>query len=239
MQYGKTLSNEQAMDRRTFLKTAAVGFAAVQMGGLGFLRSAEAAGFDLPPLPYPQNALEPVISERTVSFHYGKHTAGYYKKAARFTQGTAYASMDMQKIIIDSAMKPAERDVFNNTTQAWNHTFYWAGMSPNGGGAPKGRTLDAMNTSFGSYKRFREQFAEAAGWVFGSGWAWLVKDGPKLRIVTTSNAGNPITDHLKPLLCLDVWEHAYYLDYQNRRGDYIQGFLDRLVNWEFVEKNLG
>jgi len=204
------------------------------------------ASFTLPPLPYPENALEPVISSRTLSFHYGKHHATYVKTLNELTQGTEWAEMPLEAVVKKAAKdakdaKDAEaKKIFHNAGQAWNHDFYWASMKPHGGGEPSGKLKSAIERDFGSFKDFHDKFAKAATEQFGSGWAWLVAgSGGKLKIMATADADTPIAHGEKPLLAIDVWEHAYYLDYQNKRPDYIAAWLDKLVNWSFAEKNLG
>ena len=188
---------------------------------------------ELPALPYEKNALAPHISEKTLEFHYGKHHAGYVKKLNAAIEGTDDANKSLEEII-----KTASGGVFNNAAQTYNHTFYWNSMSPNGGGEPSGAIADAINKDFGSFEKFKEEFSAKAGTLFGSGWAWLVKNGDKLEIMQTSNAGCPLTEGVTPILTCDVWEHAYYLDYQNKRPDYVAAFWN-LVNWDFANKNLG
>ena len=187
---------------------------------------------ELPPLPYEMTALEPHISARTLEFHYGKHHAGYVKKLNNMIPGTEFESDSLEDII-----RNASGGIFNNAAQVFNHTFYWQCMSPNGGGEPSGALAKALIKSFGSVGEFRERFSEQAGGLFGSGWAWLVRkpDG-SLAIAQTSNAGCPIASGDHPLLTCDVWEHAYYLDYQNARPDYVKAFWN-LVNWDFVADN--
>ena len=195
--------------------------------------------FTLPRLPWPENALEPVVSARTISFHYGKHHKAYVDKLNELVAGTPYESITLEEIVRKSAKSEKDKAIFNNAGQTWNHNFYWASMAPRGA-APSGKILDALKSSFGGVKEFNEAFAKAAVAQFGSGWAWLVKaSGGKLEILTTANADTPIAHGKTPLLTADVWEHAYYLDYQNRRPDFVQTVLDKLTNWEFVEKNLG
>ena len=195
--------------------------------------------FVLPKLPFAENALEPVISARTISFHYGKHHATYVDKLNELVAGTPYESMPLVEVVKKSARQEKDKAIFNNAAQAWNHDFYWHSMAANGG-EPSGRIKDALQSSFGGVKEFKEAFAKAAVAQFGSGWAWLVKgaDG-KLKIATTSNADTPIAHGETALLTADVWEHAYYLDYQNRRPDHVKAWLDRLANWAFAENNLG
>ena len=187
----------------------------------------------LPDLPYAQDALEPHITANTLSFHYGKHHNAYVTNLNKLIEGTEFAGSSLEEMVAKS-----EGGIFNNAAQVWNHTFYWNSMKPNGGGTPEGELADKINEAFGSFDKFREEFANAAATQFGSGWAWLVLDGGKLKIVKTSNAETPITKGQKPLLTIDVWEHAYYLDFQNKRPDYIQTFLNNLVNWDFAAENL-
>jgi len=195
--------------------------------------------FTLPELPFAKNALEPHMSSRTFDFHYGKHHAGYVKKLNAGIDGTKFADMSLVDIIRATAKGGENTGVFNNAAQTWNHTFFWNSMSPNGGGEPTGALADKIQASFGSLDNFKDKFADAAASQFGSGWAWLVENNGQLEIWTTSNAKTPITeDGVKPLITLDVWEHAYYLDYQNGRPDFIRAFLDHLINWEFAARNL-
>ncbi|MEQ9324987.1 MAG: superoxide dismutase [Polyangiaceae bacterium] len=188
----------------------------------------------LPELPYAKDALAPHISNETLEFHYGKHHAGYVKKLnAAIESDSSLAGKSLEDLI-----KTQKGGVFNNAAQIWNHTFYWNSMSPNGGGEPSGAIAEAINKSFGSFSDFKEKFSAAAGGHFGSGWAWVVKEGDKLAIVDTHDAGNPLTEGKKPVLTCDVWEHAYYIDYRNARPDYISAWWN-LVNWDFASKNLG
>ena len=193
--------------------------------------------FTLPDLPYAQDALAPHISGETLSFHPGKHHKAYVDKANDAIKGTDYEGLSLEEVIKKS-WSEKNMGVFNNAAQIWNHTFYWNSMSPNGGGKPTGAIAEAIDKSFGSYDKFAEEFKAAGAGQFGSGWAWLVKNGDKLEVRKTLNAENPITDGATPLLTMDVWEHAYYLDYQNRRPDYIGDFLGKLVNWDFANQNL-
>ncbi|CRG49688.1 superoxide dismutase [Fe] [Yersinia wautersii] len=189
--------------------------------------------FELPALPYAQNALEPHISAETLEYHYGKHHNTYVINLNNLIKDTEFAGKSLEEIV-----KTANGGVFNNAAQVWNHTFYWHCLSPNGGGEPTGKIADAINKSFGSFAEFKAQFTDAAVKNFGAGWTWLVKkaDGT-LAIVSTSNAGTPLTTTDKPLLTVDVWEHAYYIDYRNARPKYLDNFW-ALVNWSFAEKNL-
>ena len=188
---------------------------------------------ELPALPYAQNALEPHISANTLSFHYGKHHAGYVKKLnAAIEKDSSLQGKSLEELVTGTT-----GGVFNNAAQVWNHTFYWNSMSPNGGGAPTGALAAAIDAAFGSFEDFKAAFGAAAGGQFGSGWAWLVKNASgNLEIVATSNAASPLTDGLTPILTCDVWEHAYYLDYQNGRGNYVSAWWS-LVNWEFAAAN--
>ena len=194
--------------------------------------------FHLPALPYSSKALEPHISENTLNFHHGKHHQAYINKLNELIEGTSFASMSLEEIVKESAGKPDLVGIFNNAAQSWNHDFYWKSMKPNGGGSPTGIILEMLEDSFGSFDQFKEEFKKAATSQFGSGWAWLVEDYDHLRVMKTGNAETPITSSLKPLMTCDVWEHAYYLDFQNRRPDYVNTFINHLINWDFVEQNL-
>ena len=194
--------------------------------------------FTLPALPFAPNALEPFMSARTLEFHHGKHHQTYVTNLNGLVQGTPLAEAALETIILETVKDTTKVGVFNNAAQVWNHTFFWNGMKPQGGGAPAGEVAERLSRDFGDVNSFKEEFKKTALAQFGSGWAWLVLDQGKLKIVKTGNAGNPLTDKQTPLLTCDVWEHAYYLDYQNRRADMVQAFLDHLVNWEFVAKNL-
>ncbi|MCG3183183.1 MAG: Superoxide dismutase [Fe] [Planctomycetes bacterium] len=191
--------------------------------------------FELPKLPWEKNALEPHITAETLDYHYGKHHNAYVTNLNKLTEGKPEASKSLEELI-----KTTEGGLFNNAAQVWNHTFYWHCMKPNGGGAPSGKLADAIKKDFGSFDEFKKQFVEAATTQFGSGWAWLVKgkDG-KLKVTKTGNADCPIRSGDTPLLTIDVWEHAYYIDFRNARPKYIETFMDKLVNWDFVAKNLG
>lgn len=196
--------------------------------------------FELPKLPYADNALEPVISAETLSFHYGKHHNAYVVNLNNLTKDSPLAEQSLDQVIADSYGKADKVGIYNNAAQIWNHTFYWNGMKAGGGGAPTGSIGEKINADFGSYDAFRAAFSAAAMGQFGSGWAWLVNDGGKLKIVKTSNADGPgWMGQGKPLLVIDVWEHAYYVDFRNRRADYVAAFLDKLVNWAWAEAQLG
>ncbi len=188
--------------------------------------------FELPALPWARDALDPHISPETIDYHYGKHHAGYVKKLNAGVEGTEWAGKALEDII-----RGASGGLYNNAAQTWNHTFYWNSLSPNGGGEPQGELRAAIERAFGSVAEFREQFSRIATGHFGSGWAWLVADGDTLKVIDTHDAGNPLTAGYKPLLTCDVWEHAYYIDYRNDRGAYVQAYWN-LVNWDFAARNL-
>lgn len=193
----------------------------------------------LPPLPYADNALDPVISANTIGFHYGKHHKAYVDNGNKLLEGTDLEGKSMEEIV-RATFKTERAGIFNNVAQVWNHNFYWKSMRPGGGGQPTGRVADLIGQAFGGYDGFRKEFHNAGMTQFGSGWAWLVYDGKGVKVMKTPNAELPLTtEGLKPLLVSDVWEHAYYLDYQNRRADYLNAWLDKLVNWEFANENLG
>jgi Fe-Mn family superoxide dismutase len=192
----------------------------------------------LPNLPYADTALEPHYSAKTISFHYGKHHKAYVDNLNKMTAGTPLDGKSLEEIVMASAGDSSRVGVFNNSAQVWNHTFFWNCMKPAGGGRPKGEVAQRIDQAFGSYEKFAEQFKTAAVGRFGSGWGWLVLDGGTLKIVSTANADTPMASKQTALLTVDVWEHAYYLDYQNRRPDFVQAFLDHLVNWDFVAGNL-
>lgn len=192
----------------------------------------------LPPLPYADNALDPVISANTISFHYGKHHKAYVDNLNKLIAGTEFASLPLEKIITATAGKADKAAIFNNAAQTWNHTFYWNSLKPKGGGEAPAALRQKIEASFGTVDACKKELATAATTQFGSGWAWLVLDDGKLKVIKTSNADTPLTKGMKPLLTIDVWEHAYYLDYQNRRVDYVNAVLDKLINWSFAAGNL-
>ena len=194
--------------------------------------------FTLPDLPYAANALEPYISANTLSFHHGKHHQAYVTNLNKLLKDEPLSRAKLEDVIKATAGDASQAGVFNNAAQIWNHTFFWNSMKPNGGGAPTGRIAELINRDFGDLEGFKEAFKQAATTQFGSGWAWLVLDGDMLKVTKTGNADLPMIHNQVALLTLDVWEHSYYLDYQNRRPDYITTFLDKLVNWEFAEANL-
>lgn len=191
---------------------------------------------EFPNLPYGSDALEPHVSARTLEFHYGKHHKAYVDKLNAAIAGTAYDGQSLETII-SSSHSAADAGVFNNAAQAWNHTFLWHSMSPNGGGEPTGQLADAIKDRFGDTAAFRDAFKKSALGQFGSGWTWLVRTAQGVDIANTGNAETPLTDGVTPLLTLDVWEHAYYLDYQNKRDTYVDAFLANLINWEFAAQN--
>ncbi|MEB3279302.1 MAG: superoxide dismutase [Lyngbya sp.] len=195
--------------------------------------------FELPELPYPADALESSgMSEKTFSYHHGKHHAAYVNKLNGMIEGTDLADKSLEEIVKATAKDPSKSGIFNNAAQVWNHTFFWKCMAPNGGGKPTGALAEKISADFGSYEKFAEEFKNAAATQFGSGWAWLVLENGTLKVKKTANAENPIIEGAAPLLTLDVWEHAYYLDFQNARPGYIDNFLEKLVNWDFVAENL-
>lgn len=190
----------------------------------------------LPELPYALDALEPRVSRKTLEFHHGKHHKAYVDKTLELIKGSRHESEPLEEIVRASAKDGGP--LFNNAAQAWNHTFFWQCMSPKGGGKPSGAVAEAIEGGLGGYDEFRRSFAEAAATQFGSGWAWLALENGTIKILKTANADTPIARGQVPLLTLDVWEHAYYLDYQNRRPAFIEAFLDHLLNWDFVNANL-
>jgi Fe-Mn family superoxide dismutase len=194
--------------------------------------------FELPPLPYPKNALEPYTSAQTLDFHHGKHHQAYVTNLNNMVKGTPMENQSLEEIIRASHNDSGKAGVFNNAAQVWNHTFFWNCMKPNGGGNPSGDIAQAIDRDLGGLAKFKEDFKAAAVSQFGSGWAWLEARGGKLSIAKTPNAVNPLAEGGTALLTCDVWEHAYYLDYQNRRPDFVQAFLDHLINWDFVAQNL-
>jgi Fe-Mn family superoxide dismutase len=193
----------------------------------------------LPPLPYAENALDPVISANTLGFHYGKHHKGYVDTLNKLVADTELAGLSLEQLINETAGKADKIAIFNNAAQTWNHTFYWRSLRAKGGGSPPAALKQKIESSFGNLDACKKELATAATTQFGSGWAWLVLEGDKLKVVKTGNAETPLTKGAKPLLTIDVWEHAYYLDYQNRRADYVNAVLDKLINWEFAADNLG
>jgi superoxide dismutase, Fe-Mn family len=194
--------------------------------------------FELTPLPYPKDALEPHMSSRTLEFHHGKHHQAYVTALNKLVQGTPFANQTLEQVVRATASDASKTAIFNSAGQAWNHNFFWNCLKPRGGGRPAGDLLRALERGFGSFDKFREQFKQAAVEQFGSGWAWLVLDHGTLKVTKTPNGANPLAEGQTALLAIDVWEHAYYLDFQDRRADFVQIFLDHLVNWDFVAKTL-
>jgi Fe-Mn family superoxide dismutase len=194
--------------------------------------------FTLPRLPFDKAALEPYMSAKTLDFHHGKHHRKYVEKLNELTEGTRFANMDLTEVVRETAgaTDRKKKDIFNNAAQAWNHTFFWHCMKPGGGGGPDGTLARRIDESFGSHDQFKAKFLKAARGQFGSGWIWLVADGRRLQIVATPNAENPLTDGKTCLLACDVWEHAYYLDYQNERPKFVEAWLDHLVNWAWANE---
>ena len=195
--------------------------------------------FQLPPLPYAENALEPVISANTLSFHYGKHHKTYVDNLNNLVKGTDFEIATLEKIITETAGKADRAPIFNNAAQVWNHTFYWNSLRANGGGQQTGKLAQMIESSFGGFDSFRKELSATTVSQFGSGWGWLVVDGGALKVVKTANAEVPFTKGQKPLLTIDVWEHAYYLDHQNKRAAYVDAVIDKLLNWDFAARNLG
>jgi superoxide dismutase, Fe-Mn family len=192
----------------------------------------------LQPLPYDQAALEPSISAKTMSFHYGKHYAGAVDGANKALAGSPMANLSLEEIIRQSYGKPDQKAIYNSVCSAWSHPFFWLGLKPNGGGAPAGKLAGMINDAFGGFDNFKQQFIDAGKSVFGSGWVWLVLENNKLKIVTTPNGDTPLTANQTPLFVIDVWEHSYYLDYQNRRADYLKAVIENLANWDVIASRL-
>lgn len=193
----------------------------------------------LPPLPYAENALDPVISARTIGIHYGKHHKTYVDNLNKLITDTELAGLTLQEIISKTASQANKAGIFNNAAQIWNHTFYWNSLSQEGGGEPPLILKQKIENSFGDLDSCKKELAAAAMTQFGSGWAWLVMNDDKLEVTKTANAESPLSKGIKPLLVIDVWEHAYYLDYENRRVDYVNAVIEKLINWGFAEDNLG
>lgn len=227
-------------DRRVFLRTMLGGCLALGMGTLGLSGCAKMTvgpPLQLAGLPFAPDALEPYISKKTVEFHYDKHHRGYVEKTNELIRGTQFQGLPLEEIIIRTSGSADKAAIFNNAAQIYNHEFYWKSLKP-GGSQPNGDLLKRIQASFGSLEQLKKQLTEAALSQFGSGWAWLVLDGQKLKVTKTLNADTPFLQGQLPLLTIDVWEHAYYLDYQNRRADYLKAVIDHLLNWEFAAANL-
>lgn len=237
--------------RRQFIQVAAAGVSLLAMGGraiaqtignqgVGNAAPTSSAGtlFTLPPLPYDVSALEPYISSRTLTLHHEKHHGGNVQTLNKLVKDTPYATQDVETIISASAGNPDQTGIYNNAAQMWSHDFFWHSMTPKGGGNPTGKLAERISRTFGSFASFKERFIQAGTSHFGSGWLWLVSDKGELKIVSTANAHVPMLDGQTALLTTDLWEHSYYLDYQNRRQEYLTAFIDKLVNWDFAGENL-
>ena len=238
MRYATENSGPPLAARRHFLARSAGAMAALALGGHAG-RVLAATPFTLAPLPYGSNALEPVVSANTLGFHYGRHHQAYVDNLNKLVAGTEFADQTVEQVVAATAGKADRQAIFNNAAQHWNHSFYWKSMKPKGGGQPPAALLDRINASFGGLDALTKELVTAATGQFGSGWAWLVASGDKLKVVKTGNADTPLTQGMKPLLTIDVWEHAYYLDYQNKRADYVNAVIAKLLNWEFALENLG
>lgn len=224
-----------SVTRRHFITMAAAG--CVAAGGIATPRKGFAAApFVQPPLPFADTALAPVISAQTIQFHYGKHHAGYFAQLNQLTANTPFAEMTLEQVVATS-FGGADPRIFNNAAQAANHNFYWDGLKP-GGGAPSGALAQAIEKDFGDVKGFKDSFVSHAVGLFGSGWTWLIEDGGKLAFFDGGNADTPLAHGKRPLAVVDVWEHAYYLDYQNRRADHVRAVVDTLINWDVVRDRL-
>ncbi len=232
------INQSHKINRRRFLITSAGATASLAMGSI-FRPVQAASAYSLPSLPYADNALEPVISAKTISFHWGKHHRGYMNKLNKLIAGTEYAGMTLEKIIKSTAGQAEKTAIFNSAAQFWNHTFYWQSLTPKGGGEPPIALKQKIEDSFGTVEACKNELISLASSQFGSGWVWLVIDRGNIRAIKTSNANVPLAEGMKPLLTIDVWEHAYYLDYQNRRTDYVKAVLDKHINWEFALENAG
>jgi Fe-Mn family superoxide dismutase len=222
------------MSRRAFVSAAAVG--AVARIGLPPRTAQAATPFQQPPLPFADTALSPVISPQTIAFHYGKHHAGYFTQVNQLVAGTPFAELPLDQVVVQSAGL-ADQRLFNNAAQAVNHSFYWETLRP-GGGTPQGALAAAIERDFGDVTRFKDAYVTHATGLFGSGWSWLVADGDRLAFLDAGNAGTPLTQGKRPLAVVDIWEHAYYLDYQNRRVDHVRAVVDRLINWDVVRDRM-
>jgi len=232
-----TAERAESVDRRRFLLQAAALTGLAVAGSVGWsVRAHAAQEVVLPPLPYPEQALEPYISARTVQFHYGKHHNGYVKNTNKLLKKYGLAFDSLEAVVVRSKKDRGMQDLYNNASQVWNHNFYWRSMKPHGGGSPGGKLGERINSAFGGFDNFKKAFKECALGRFGSGWAWLALHGGELRVESSPNAVSPLPEG-RPLLVCDVWEHAYYLDYQNRRADYVDNFLSHLANWDFAVEN--
>lgn len=226
------------LSRRRFLTLSAQAGMLLFAGSLPGCKQRQSS-ISLPGLPYAEDALEPVISAKTVHYHYGKHHKGYMDTLNQLVTNTPLAGQSLKDIIRSTVGRPESRKIFHNAAQAWNHRFYWRSLTPHGGGKPSGALKARIDGTFGSVSDFKKGMVHAAATQFGSGWVWLVSTNDKLKIVTTGNADLPLAEGMKPLLAIDVWEHAYYLDYQHRRADYVEAVIDKLISWPFAQENLG
>jgi Fe-Mn family superoxide dismutase len=233
---------EGEISRRNFILSAAGGIVLLGAGMAGLSgcdsRTGGAATVALPELPYKENALEPYISRKTIGFHHGKHHGAYVDRTLELIKGTPLAGLSLKDIVQKTSGFADKASTFNNAAQSWNHDFYWKSLAPGGGGKPEGEMARRLDAAFGSYENFKKELTSAAMSQFGSGWAWLVVEEDRLKVVNTSNAETPIIHGQVPLLTIDVWEHAYYLDYQNLRSDYVKNVIEHLINWKFAESNL-
>jgi Fe-Mn family superoxide dismutase len=233
------------VSRRDFVAgavaAAAAGAATSATGSPAPLQAKAApSAIELPKLPWGESDLAPHISQETISFHYGRHHKAYVDNTNRMIAGSELEQASLEDIVKATAGKADKKGLFNNSAQVWNHTFYWKSLHPKGGGQPGGKLLDRVKSDFGDFAKLKEELAKAAVTQFGSGWAWLVVEGGKLKVLQTPNAETPLTNPAQtPLVTIDVWEHAYYVDYRNRRPDYVTAVLDKLINWEFAAANLG
>jgi Fe-Mn family superoxide dismutase len=233
------MSASVRVTRRRLIAGSAISLAVAAVGRPYIVAAQTKLAEAFPPLPYPDNALDPVISSNTIGFHYGKHHKGYYDAMMKAVEGTDLAQQSLEDIVKTTMVNPNRTPVYNAAAQVWNHNFYWKSMRPGGGGQPSGAMADRIGAAFQDYDGFRKEFLAAAMGQFGSGWAWLVENkDKKLQVMRTPNADTPMAQGMRCLLTCDVWEHAYYLDYQNRRADYVNAWLDKLVNWEFAGQNL-
>jgi Fe-Mn family superoxide dismutase len=212
---------------------------ALTLAAPAILKAATKLSEALPPLPYPDNALEPVISSNTIGFHYGRHHKGYFDALTKAVEGTDLANQSLEDVVRSAQVNPNRTAIYNAAAQTWNHNFYWKSMKPNGGGKPSGVLADRIEQELKGFDNLKKELTTAALTQFGSGWAWLVENKEKkLQVMKTPNADTPMAQGLKCLITIDVWEHAYYLDYQNRRADYVAAWLDKLANWDFAAENL-
>ncbi len=230
------------ISRREFMMSAAAGVAVLGLGMAGLSgcdsQTGGAATVALPYLPYKESALEPYISKKTIEFHHGKHHKAYVDKTVELIKGTHLARLSLKDIVQKTSGFADKASTFNNAAQAWNHDFYWKSLTPGGGGKPEGELAKRLDADFGSHENLVKELTAGATGQFGSGWAWLVVEEDKLKVVSTSNADTPIIHGQVPLLTIDVWEHAYYLDYQNKRADYVKNVIEHLLNWKFAASNL-